>query len=269
VLNAYRSEWVKLRRPALFFGAYGAIAGITVLATVVTFATAGHVFGHGTGQGPRGAGVAITFRQLAEPNGLTIGLTGAGTVLGVIAFAVAAAQTAGEYSYGTLRNLLVRQPHRLTLLAGKYVALLAFLVGAVVVAAAAGSGTAAVMAHLRGVDMKTWTSLAGFRSYETALGDIVLAVVGYATLGLALGAVLRSSVAAISIGVAYLLPVEMLIANFARGADAWLPGQLLTAVDQDGTAAVGFEAALLKVALLLAVLVAGSAVVFVRRDVTA
>jgi len=269
VLNAYRSEWVKLRRHLLFFGTYGAIAGITVVATVVTFATAGHVFGHGTGQGPGGAGVAISFRQLAEANGLTIGLTGAGTVLGVIAFAVAAAQSAGEYSHGTLRNLLVRQPHRLTLLAGKYVAILTFLTGAVLLAAAAGSGTAEIMAHLRGINGGTWTTMGGFRSYETALGDIVLAVAGYATLGLALGAVLRSSVAAISIGIAYLLPVEMLISNVARSADAWLPGQLLTAVDQDGTAAVGFEPALLKIALYLLVLAAGAAVVFLRRDVTA
>ncbi len=269
MLNAYRSEWVKLKRPSLFFGTYGAIAAITVLATVITFATAGHAFGHGTGQGPGGAGVAISFRQLAQSNGLTIGITGAGTVLGVIAFAVAAAQTAGEYSLGTLRNLLVRQPHRLSLLAGKYVAIVTFLTGAVLLAAAAGSGTAAVMAHVRGIDMQAWTSFAGLRSYETALGDIILAVVGYATLGLFLGVVLRSSVAAISIGIAYLLPVEMLISNFARGADAWLPGQLLTAVDQDGTAAVGFEAALLKIALLLLVLAAGAAVVFTRRDVTA
>ena len=132
VLNAYRSEWVKLRRPLLFFGTYGAVVGITVVATVVTFATAGHVFGHGTGQGPGGAGVAISFRaSWQRPNGLTIGLTGAGTVLGVTAFAVAAAQSAGEYSHGTVRNLLVRQPHRLTLLAGKYVAILTFLTGAV------------------------------------------------------------------------------------------------------------------------------------------
>lgn len=269
MLSSYRSEWVKLRRTTLFFGTYGAIVAITALATIITFATAGHVFGHGTGQGPNGAGVAISFRQLAEPNGLTIGLTGAGTVLGVIAFSVAAAQTAGEYSNGTLRNLLVRQPHRLSLLAGKYVAILTFLAGAILLAAVAGSGTAAVMAHLRGIPTGTWTSTAGLRSYETALGDIILAVVGYATLGLALGAVLRSSVAAISIGIAYLIPVEMLISNFARGADAWLPGQLLTAVDQDGTAAVGFEPALLKVTLLLLAVAAGAAVVFMRRDVTA
>ena len=46
------------------------------------------------------------------------------------------------------------------------------------------------MAHLRGINGGTWTTMGGFRSYETALGDIVLAVAGYATLGLALGAVL-------------------------------------------------------------------------------
>jgi hypothetical protein len=66
-----------------------------------------------------GVGAADLNRlaALAKPNGLVIGVARAAMLLGVVAFGIAASQVASEYSLGTLRQLLVRQPRRAVLLA--------------------------------------------------------------------------------------------------------------------------------------------------------
>ncbi len=258
---AFRSEWVKMRRPTLLFGTYGAIAAVTVLLTVLTFARAGH-------HSLRG-GDFISLAQLAAPGGIVHAFTRAATLLGVIALAVAGAQLASEYSVGTLRNLLIRQPRRPILLAGKYMAVLSFMIGAVIVACVFGGVTAFVMAHVRGIPTAAWTTSAGLRQIGQALGDVALSVCGFATLGIVFGIVFRSPVAAVAIAVVYLLPFEGILSATVSGSDRWLPGQLLDAVAQGGTSTVGFAAAVVTALVYLVALGGLGLVLFTVRDVTA
>ena len=81
-----------------------------------------------------GGGDLPSLTQLAQPNGLIHGVNRAAVLLGIVAFGIAASQIASEYSLGTLRQLLVRQPRRAVLLAGKFLAVLTFMLGAVVFA---------------------------------------------------------------------------------------------------------------------------------------
>lgn len=258
-LASFRSEWTKLRRPTLLWSTYVGLAAAASLFCVLLFT-----------QAPKTSGGDLpSLHQLGEPNGLVHGLDRATILLGVVAFGIAAAQMAGEYSLGTLRQLLVRQPRRLVLLGGKYLAVVTFLVGALIFAAVVAFAVAVVMAHGRHVPTAAWFSGPGIGDLTRALGDLVLAVVGYATLGLAAGLFLRSAVFAVIAGFAWLLAIESIVVRIVGGAAGWLPGNLLVTVGQGGTSSVGFGRALVTAAVYLVVAAGLAAVTFSRQDVTA
>jgi ABC-2 type transport system permease protein len=257
---AFRSEWIKLRRPTLLVTTYVGLAAAASLFTVLMFAQA---------PGRGGGGDLPSLAQLAQPNGLIHGVNRAALLLGVVAFGIAASQIASEYSLGTLRQLLVRQPRRQVLLAGKYLGVLTFLLGAVVFSSVVATGAAFVMAHLRHVPTGAWTSGAGITDLTRALGDLLLATIGYTTLGLVVGLLFRSAVSAIIVGFAYLIPVEAIVTRIAPHTASWLPGQLLSFIAEGGTPSVGFSRSLILSIVYLVLAVTTAMVVFVRKDVTA
>jgi ABC-2 type transport system permease protein len=259
ILAAFRSEWVKLRRPTLLIGTYVGLAVAAAAFAILLFGQASTT----------GGGGLPTLAQLAKPNGLIRGVNRAAVLLGVVAFGIAAAQIASEYSLGTLRQLLVRQPRRTVLLVGKFLGVLTFLLGAVIFASVAASGAAFVMAHVRHVPTGAWVSSAGITDLTRALGDLLLATVGYASLGFVAGLLFRSSVAAIIVGFAYLLPVEAIVVRIAPQTASWLPGQLLQFLAEGGSATVGFARSLILSIVYLVVAAVAAVVVFAKKDVTA
>jgi ABC-2 type transport system permease protein len=258
---AFLSEWTKLRRRSLLLFTYSALAALAALFTVLTFARAGHV--------GRGGERFLTLAQLARPNGLAQGLQRATLLLGVVTLCVVSAQMAFEYSLGTLRNLLVRQPRRLLLLAGKLLALVTFALGAMVAAAVSATVAAFVMAHVRGVSTAAWTSSAGWHQSGQTVGNAAIAIVAYACFGLVLGTLIRSPVAAVAIGVVYFLPVENILAAVVSNAQRWLPGQLLDAIARGGNGTASFSAALVTTVVYVVAAGVAATAVFARRDVTA
>jgi ABC-2 type transport system permease protein len=260
ITGAFRSEWIKLRRPSLLVSSYIGLAAAASLFTVLLFTQAPK-----TGNG----GGLPSLAQLGQPNGLIHGLSRATILLGIVAFGIAAAQIASEYSLGTLRQLLVRQPRRWVLLAGKYLGVVTFLAIALVFAAVIATVVAFAMAHGRHVPTGAWTSSAGISDLTRALGDLLLAVVGYATLGLAVGLFLRSSVFAVIIGFAWLLAIENIIIKIVPATTQWLPGSALTIVGEGGTSTAGYGHALVVSVAYVLVAAVVTTVVFVRRDVTA
>jgi ABC-type transport system involved in multi-copper enzyme maturation permease subunit len=260
VWSAFRSEWVKLRRPTLLWPTFLGLAAAASLFSVLLFSQA-------PATGTKGDLPSLV--ELAQPDGLIHGLTRAAVLLGIVAFGIAAAQIASEYTLGTLRQLLVRQPRRAIVLAGKYLAVVSFLVGAVVFASVLSGAASVVMAHARGVSTSAWTSSTGIHDLTQALGNMVLAVIGFATLGLVVGLVLRSSVAAVIVGFAWLIPFESVIGVILKGANRWLPGELLGVVAQGGNSTASYLAALATLAVYLGAALAVAFTIFVRRDVTA
>ena len=181
IWKSFESEWVKMRRRRLWYGSYGAITGVIVLTTIVTIAGALH---HPDARGD------LTLGQLAQASGLSQGLTQSGVLLGAVSFSIAAFQFGGEFAHGTLRNLLVRQPRRSVLMAGKCLAVLTFLIGAVVVATIVAICASFVMAHLRGIPTGAWTSGTGMGDLGILLGDLTSSACGFAILGLIAGVLL-------------------------------------------------------------------------------
>jgi len=261
ILNAFRSEWVKLRRRTLLFGVFGGLAVAASFFVVLLFTQAAAV-------GPGSADLP-SLLVLAQPNGLIHGVDRVVVLLGIVAFGVAAFQIASEYSLGTLRQLLVRQPRRGVLLAGKYLGVISFLVAAVVFAAFVAGGVAVVMAHLRHVPVGAWFGATGIKDLTTALGELLLAVVGFGTLGLAVGLFLRSAVFAVIVGLTYLIAVESIVGRVLPAFNRWLPGQLLLGVGQGGNGNTTFPRALVLSALYLVGVGLLTTYVFARRDVTA
>jgi ABC-type transport system involved in multi-copper enzyme maturation permease subunit len=258
--RSFESEWVKMRRRRLWYGSYVAITGVVLLTTIVTIAGALH---HPNARGD------LTLAQLAHATGLSQGLMQSGVLLGAVSFSIAAFQFGGEFSHGTLRNLLVRQPRRSVLMTGKCLAVLTFLVGAVMVATIVGLCAAFAMAHLRSVPTSAWTSGVGMGDLGIVLGDLAISTCGFAIIGMIAGVLLRSSVIAIAAGLAVLLPVETIITDAVPGAARWLPAQLLEAIAQGGSTGASFRAALITMSAYLAGAVVFTLLVFVRRDVTA
>jgi ABC-2 type transport system permease protein len=260
----FLATWIKLRRPALLGGTYAAMAAVTAMFTALIFTASDALPG-----GDAGPGLAISPATLAEAGGVTEGLANTVPLLGVFALCVAAAQIAGEHSLGTLRNLLVRQPGRVRLLAGTWAAVACFTAGAVVVAASASIVTAFAVAPGQGIDTVAWTSGDGLRSSAESIALVLAATLGYATIGVVLGLFLRSAVAAVALGVAWLLVVEQVLVMVLDGVGRWLPGRLLSAVAAGGTTDVALGVASWTISGFLAVAGGAAVVLFARRDVTA
>lgn len=265
MFRMFRSTWITLRRPGMLLGTYGVVAALTATITAVIFLNASSIAPADT----RGPDAGVTLQSLASGSGFLQGLTSSVMLLGLISLCVAAAQLAVGYSNGSLRNLLIRQPKRLRLLAGQWAAAVSFTLGAVVLAALVAGAAGFVFAGVKGIDTTAWFTTAAIGDSARSLGEVLLAVGGFATLGATLGSVLRSPVAAISVGAAWVMAIENILAATISGADRWLPGQLLNAIAGGGTATVSLTTAATTtiVYLLIASVVTGA--LLQRRDVTA
>lgn len=227
MLSSFRSEWIKLRRRSLLIGA--ALMPLSTL-LFIPLGIGNAIRGGGGGHFPMGGPQALTIAILSGDKGLTTILSRGDTLVAVIALAIVAAATAVEYSHGTLRNLLVRQPHRLELLAGKFLALVSFVLIAATVALATGIVVAFIAASGRGIDTSAWTSSSGIGNLARMYGDLLIAIVAYAAAGFFSAIVFRSAAAAIAVPLTYILLLEHLIGAVWSDAPNWLFGNLISAV---------------------------------------
>lgn len=260
VIRAFRSEWLKMLRPSIILGGASAMCGFAILAVVFRLSRLG-----GTHIGP---GADLTAAMVAASNGFTPIIVYAAPFLGLVALAVCAVAVGAEYTNGTLRNLLVRQPARLRLLTGKLLALGSFVTLAVVVSYSVGLVAALLLVPGHGVSASAWFTAAGVQSLFSTLGNLLLATLAWATYGAALAIVLRSAAAAISVGLGYLLVGETLLTSVWSDGTQWLPRVLLVALGLGGTPEVAYGRALVLTGLYVVVAIGVAAILFRRRDVT-
>jgi ABC-2 type transport system permease protein len=251
------------------------IGGASMIFFALIFIPLGIITATSPGGRSGGGPQALTKIALSGDQGLTTLLSRGGTLTAVIALILVASAMAAEYQQGTLRNLLVRQPARIRLLTGKFLALLTYAVVAATVAFLVGFGAALVTAPARGIDTVAWTSSAGIANLFAMYGNLVLAVIAYSVLGYFSAVVFRSLAAAVAAPLAYILIVENLIGAVWSDAPQWLFGKLVAAV-LNGQAVLSASAGLSSYGrglLLGAIYVAGFGVVagalLRRRDVSA
>jgi ABC-type transport system involved in multi-copper enzyme maturation permease subunit len=232
--------------------------GFAVLAVALTLNRLG------TGSGPA---QSLTAALLAASNGFALLIANAVTLFGVVALAVGAVAVGMEYSNGTLRNLLVRQPGRLQLLTGKLLAQASFVALAALLATGVGLVTALVLAPSHGISTAAWLTGEGVRSMLSTTGNLLLSTVAWGAIGAVLAVVLRSTTIAIAGGLAYILVVENLLNATISGSGQWLPGQLIATIAHGGTSDVSYSSALILVGIYLVVALGLAASLFRSRDV--
>lgn len=262
-LRTFRAEMVKLRRPrVVVVAAVATVVFSVATAAIVLVAAEPAPTGPGQGPGPR-----TTIESLSAPGGGTEVFTTGASFAGTFLFVLFVGAIAAEFSRGTVRTMLLRQPRRIPLLAGKLAALLAF--AAVVLAAAEGLTWIAArgLAPGHGIPTSEWTTLTAASAAVADYGTVLFWVAGYATLGMAVAVLLRSVPVALAVGIAWAGPFEHLLQDAWDPATRFFPGLLLEVFVAGGTAEVSASRALVTVALYAAAGLGVAATTFARRDV--
>lgn len=262
MIRVFFAEWRKLRRPVLFVGTMLTVMGFSALVTSLLFLLID------SSRGNAREGQTINRATLELPHGLSIGFSSGAGFLGLVALCVFASQTAQEYTYGTLRNLLVRQPKRITLLFGKFLAMTFFTLISVILSAIVSIALAYALSGKAKIVTTAWSTSDARVGVIHTFVNVLISVVAYGTIGMILGLLLRSPISAISIGVAWLLVVENIIAATVKHSGKWMPGQLMTSVASGGDFTASYSHALLVLSGYLVIGVVAASVLFSRRDVT-
>jgi ABC-2 type transport system permease protein len=256
------AELVKLRRPSLSLSTLAAVTFITGLITSLLFL----LVDSPTGNAREGARISREVLQL--PSGLSLSFSNAAGLLGIVALCVFAAQTAQEYTYGTLRNLLVRQPSRMKILLGKLGAMKLFAIVMVTLSAILGFTLSYILAGVKDVSTAAWGTSDAKADVLRTFINVLISTIGYGIFGMILGLLFRSPISSISIGVIWNLIVEGLLSVFVKSLGKYFPGQLLTVVAEGGTKDISYKYALFtSYGILLTGLVI-VAFLFKRRDVS-
>ena len=261
MLNVVKAELRKLRRPTLFFGTIGAAIFFTGLITSFTYLM---IY---SPQGNDDRGRTISREVLGLASGSINGFASVGGFLGIIALCVFAAQTAQEYTYGTLRNLLIRQPGRMKILIGKFLSMLLFALVMILIAAVISIAISYILAPGAKVSTDLWFTSDGFEAIFTTFINVAISVVAFGIVGMVLGLLLRSPISAISFGVLWILIIEVLLMAVKNSLQSWLPGAQLSAIASGGTLDLTYKHALTVGGLYVAVGAIVASILFVRRDV--
>jgi ABC-2 type transport system permease protein len=259
MLNVVKAELRKLRRPTLFFGTMGAAIFFTGLITSFIYL----MIDSPQGNGDRGR--SISREVLALASGSVNGFASVGGFLGIIALCVFAAQTAQEYTYGTLRNLLIRQPGRMKILIGKLISMILF--GLIMISAVISIAISYILAPGANVSTDLWFTSAGLEAIFTTFVNVTISVVAFGIVGMVLGLLLRSPISAISFGVLWILIIEVLLMAVKNSLQSWLPGAQLSAIASGGSPDLTYTHALTVGGIYVAVGAIVASVLFVRRDV--
>jgi ABC-2 type transport system permease protein len=215
------------------------------------------------------SGGTPTLQSLAAAGGGTDVFRVAVAFTGTFLFVVFVGLTAAEFARGTIRTMLLRQPLRGRLLAGKLAALLTYAAGTLAVTEVLTWTAARILAPGAGVDAGAGTSLHALGAAIADYGVVLLWISGYAVLGMTVGVLVRSVPVALAVGIAWAGPFEHIVQNAWVPAGRWFPGLLLEAVAAGGTTAVTATRALTTVGLYVVIAALIAFVVFDRRDVTA
>lgn len=259
--NVMKAELIKLRRPSLSISTIAAVAFVTGLVTSLLFLLVDAPSGNGE------RGMRIGRDVLSLPTGASLSFSNSAGLLGIVALCIFAAQTAQEYTYGTLRNLLVRQPSRMKILLGKLGAMKLFAIVMVIFSGALALSLSYLLAGIKNISTSAWSTSDARMAIAQGFLNVLLATIGYGIFGMILGLLFRSPISAISIGVIWNLIIEGLLSAFVNNIDRFFPGQLLSTVAQGGSDKISYQYALFTSYSFLLSGLAIVAYLFKKRDV--
>lgn len=208
-----------------------------------------------------------TWQELAKFDGVTASYNMVTVFMGFVALTIFASQTAQEYTFGTLRNLLVRQPSRIKLFVGKFLAMSAFALLFVLFTFLLNVGLSYILAKYQHFDLSAWTSSRGLIHAENMFVNTTLALIGYGSFGMALGMIMKSPMAAISTSLLWFLIVEGILGSLIKGSSKWMPGNAFAVINDGGMQSLSYTRGLTIAAGYVIVIMTISGYLFYSRDV--
>lgn len=262
MIRMFKAELLKLRRRRVTVAVAVGTLVFAAMASTLVFVSA-------TDAGEPGTQRGATVESLGQAGGATEAFSIGVSFAGILVLVLFIANVGGEFSAGTFRTLLMRQPRRVALLAGKMTALLVFAAGALAFAEIVTVGASAAVASTQDISTASWFGIDGLGEAAGDYATALFGVAAWASLGMALAIFVRSIPVALAIGIVWSGPFEHLLEDAWTTAGQWFPGLLLEALAAGGTATVSSTRAVALVALYVAAAVTAAAIVFARRDVTA
>jgi hypothetical protein len=262
MISAFRAEISRLMRRKVLLGMTLAVLAFVIGGAAIVLASA-------TPATPGGApSRAPTFDRLAEAGGGTDVFRLVASFAGTFVFVVFVGLFALEFSRGTYRTMLLRQPQRIRLLAGRLLGLLT--VAAVSLAVAEILTWLAAKAFAPAFDVSTgaWVSADALGEAVADYGLVLVWVIGYAVLAMMIAVLLRSVPLALAVGIAWAGPLEHLLQDAWGPAQRVFPGLLLEVVAAGGVTDVSLTRAITTVTAYAVVAAGIAAAVFARRDVS-
>ncbi|MET0147106.1 MAG: ABC transporter permease [Ilumatobacteraceae bacterium] len=265
MIRSIRAELVKLtrRRFLLVTTLVTTIFAVGATAIVVMAAESVPV------GGPRsGIDQLLSVEALGAAGGGTAVFAQTAAFGAVFLLAVFIATVAGELSRGTFRTMLLQQPHRGRVLAGKMIAVIGFAVVVSLYAEVVAWITARLIAPGQGIDTTRWTSLDALGAAGEDFGRLVLFIAGWAVIATVVGVLARSVPVGVGVGLVWAGPVENVIGDGWSPGERFFPGLVLRSIISPAAATVSFERAVITMSVYGAIAAAITAVALSRRDVT-
>jgi len=209
-----------------------------------------------------------TLAQLTGTGGGTEAFAVGASFAGFLVFVTFIAMIASEFSGGTFRALLLREPHRLRVIVGKLAGMLLIAAGVVALFEVCTFLLSIALAPSQDIPTSEWFSLA---SLGAAVGDyltVFAGVTGWAIFGTTLAVIFRSAPIALGVGFAWAGPFENIVVDSWDTGFKVFPGQVLGSMIRGGTVELGMGRAVATAAIYTAVAAAISLLLVTRRDVT-
>jgi len=258
-----KAELMRLLHRRTVLVSLAAALAFAVIATLTVFASA-----KSTGIADSRQG-GTTLAELASSGGATQAFAVGASFAGFLVFVTFIAVVAAEFSGGTLRALLIREPHRLRLIVGKVVGILLVAAGVAAAAELSSIVLSIVVAPTKDVDTSAWFSPAGVGHAALDYLTVMLGVAGWAVFGSVLAVIFRSAPLALGVGFAWAGPFENITVDSWDTGYRVFPGQVLGSLIRGGTIELGFARALVTAAVYTGVAATATLLLISRRDVTA
>jgi len=260
--NVFQAELLKLTRPRVLAGTFVAVLIAAIVATSVIVLSAEATDGQAAGRG-------VSLTDLEAAGGGTEAFSLGMSFSGFFVFVTLAANWAGEFSQGTFRTILMKQPRRAYVLAGKLAGLIAFAAGVVLLFEALSFGLSLALAPTQDVSTAAWFSFDGIGEAAADYGNAMLGVSAWTCFAMMLGVLLRSTPVALGVGIGWAGPFEHLTQEAWTALSGIYPGLLLEALAVGGTSEVSYIQALAVLSVYVVLALVASTVSFVRRDMAA
>lgn len=261
MIRIIHAELVRLlRRRTLVGMAAGALA-FALVAGFTVFASAADT----TDASRRGG---ATLADLTSAGGGTAAFATAASFAGFLVFVTVIALVATDFSGGTLRAMLLRDPHRVRMIVGKLAGFLIVAASVVLVAEVSTLAVSWLVAPTQDISSSAWFSLEGLGAAATDYSTVLAGVAGWAVFGTTLGVIFRSTPLALGVGFAWAGPVENIIVESWPTGFRFFPGQVLGSLIRGGTIELGFGRAVVTALAYTAVAFTATLLLMSRRDVT-